>query len=87
MRVALKKNKQYSGAPIYFTCRVDYVRAEYAYVVIPDQPSDILVRQKNLLSALNRDLVKVCLLPSGPRKRQEGVVVEIIVRNTAPLIN
>ncbi|WP_419241342.1 ribonuclease R [Cardinium endosymbiont of Nabis limbatus] len=76
----------HASAPIYLTGRVDSVRAEYAYVVVPDQPKDVLVRQKNLLSALDKDLVKVCLLPSGRRKRPEGMVVEIIERNTAPVI-
>lgn len=68
--------------PTYLTGRVDYVRAEYAYIIVPDQPKDILVRQKNLLAALDKDLVKVRLLPNGGRKRPEGVVVEVIKRNT-----
>ncbi|WP_243517336.1 MULTISPECIES: ribonuclease R [unclassified Candidatus Cardinium] len=76
----------YASGPIYLTGRVDYVRSEYAYVVVPDQPKDVLVRQKNLLSALDKDLVKVCLLPSKGGKRPEGVVVEVIERNPAPLI-
>lgn len=76
----------HASAPIYVIGRVDYVRAEYAYVVAPDQSKDILVRQKNLLSALDKDLVKVCLFPSGHRKRPEGVVVEIIERNMASVI-
>ncbi|CAH2560209.1 ribonuclease R [Cardinium endosymbiont of Oedothorax gibbosus] len=76
----------HAGAPIYITGRVDYVRAEYAYIVAPDQPKDVLVRQKDLLSALDKDLVKVCLFPSRRGKRPEGVVVEIIERNTASVI-
>ncbi|WP_243018609.1 MULTISPECIES: ribonuclease R [Candidatus Cardinium] len=76
----------YASGPIYLTGRVDYVRSEYAYIVVPDQPKDVLVRQKNLLSALDKDLVKVCLLPSKGGKRPEGVVVEVIERNPAPLI-
>lgn len=66
--------------------RVDYVRTEYAYIVIPDYPKDILVLQKNMLSALDKDLVKVRLLSNGRRKRPEGIVVEIIERNTTPII-
>lgn len=76
----------YASVPTYIIGRVDYVRAEYAYIVAPDQPKDILVYQKNLLYALDKDLVKVCLLPRGRRKRPEGVVVEIIERNTAPIV-
>lgn len=70
----------------YVTGRVDYVRAEYAYIVSPDQPKDILVYQKNLRYALDKDLVKVCLLPKRGHKRPEGVVVEIIERNKVPVI-
>ncbi|MDN5247363.1 MAG: ribonuclease R [Candidatus Cardinium sp.] len=70
------------SAPIYITGRVDYVHTEYAYIVAPGQSKDVLVRQKNLLSALDNDLVKVCLLPTKGRRRPEGVVVKIIERNT-----
>lgn len=73
-----------ASEPTYITGRVDYVRAQYAYIVSPDQPKDILVRHNNLLSALDKDLVKVVLLPN--RKRPEGVVIEIIERNRAPII-
>ena len=84
----IKKLKRggYVYPPIYVTGRVDYVRTEYAYIIAPDQPIDILVHQKNLLNALDKDLVKVCLFPRKHRKRPEGVVVEIIERNTAPII-
>jgi ribonuclease R len=54
--------------------------------VVPDQAKDVLVFQRNLLSALDKDLVKVQLLPAGRRKRPEGIVVEILERNTAPII-
>ncbi|MGI2261909.1 ribonuclease R [Candidatus Cardinium hertigii] len=80
------KRGRYAYASTYVTGRVDYVRAEYAYIISPDQPIDILVHQKNLLYALDKDLVKVCLFPGKRRKRPEGVVVEIIERNTAPII-
>ena len=85
---------QTSGRGGYFHCnkatyvvgKVDYVRMEYAYIVAPDQCKDILVLQKNLLSARDKDLVKVQLLPPGRRKRPTGIVVEIIERNTMPII-
>ncbi|WP_339044596.1 ribonuclease R [Cardinium endosymbiont of Tipula unca] len=70
----------------YLIGRVDYVRAEYAYIIVPDQPKDVLVFQKNMLSALDKDLVKVRLFPAGRHNRPEGVVVEIIERNTASII-
>ncbi|ROT47257.1 ribonuclease R [Candidatus Cardinium hertigii] len=72
--------------PTYLIGRVDYVRTEYAYIVVPDQQKDILVFHKNLLSALDKDLVKVRLFSEERRKRPEGVVVEIIERNTTPVI-
>lgn len=81
-----KGRYQHTSGSIYLVGRVDYVRAEYAYVVVADYPKDVLVFQKNLLSALDKDLVKVRLCPAGRRKRPEGIVVEIIERNTAPVI-
>lgn len=70
----------------YEVGHVDYVRAAYAYIIVPDQPRDILVLQKNLLSALDKDLVKVALLPKKGGRRPEGVVVEILQRNPMPII-
>ena len=70
----------------YLVGRVDYVRSEYAYIIVPNQVKDILVFQKQLRSALDKDLVKVQLLPVGRRKRPEGMVVEILERNTTPMI-
>lgn len=70
----------------YLIGRVDYVRAEYVFIIVPDQPKDVLVFQKNMLSALDKDLVKVRLFPDGRRNRPEGIIVEIVERNTAPII-
>jgi len=88
----------YTAGATYLVGQVDYVRAEYAYV-IPDQTQgeqplsqntlgrkDVLVFQRNLMTALHKDRVRVKLLPSKRNKHLEGVVVEILERNTAPMI-
>ncbi|MBX9889916.1 MAG: ribonuclease R [Amoebophilaceae bacterium] len=76
----------YPSPPTYLIGHIDYVRAEYAYMVVPGQAKDVLVWQKNLAGALHNDLVKVQLLPTRGFKRLEGVVVEILERNKAPMI-
>ncbi|MDD9140017.1 MAG: ribonuclease R [Candidatus Cardinium sp.] len=81
-----KGRYQWLQQSTYVIGRVDYVRAEYAYIIAPDQPKDILVFQKDLLSALDKDLVKVRLCASKRRHRPEGVVVEIMERNPSPVI-
>ncbi len=70
----------------YAVGRVDWVRAEYAYIVVPGLEKDILVVHQNLHTALDKDLVKVRLLPKKQRKRPEGIVVEILERSTDPIL-
>jgi ribonuclease R len=71
----------------YAIGRVDWVRPEYAYIVVPDLEKDILVVHQNLHTALDKDLVKVRLLPpKKKRNRLEGVVIEIVERNTDPIL-
>ena len=76
-----------SSASTYVVGTVDYVRAEYVYIVLPGDEKDVIVKKHNLGVALDKDLVKVRLLPNKGRKsRQEGKVVEIIERSKVPII-
>ena len=53
-----------------------------AYLVNSALPSDLKIHASNLASALDGDLVKVKILPQYKRKKLEGIVVEIVKRNT-----
>lgn len=68
-----------------YTGKVDYVHPRYAYIIVPKQNSDILVTKNNLRSALHHDLVKVEIIKNSD-KRPEGKVIEIVQRNTNPII-
>ena len=76
-----------ASAATYVVGRVDYVRAEYAYIILPEYEKDVIVKRHNLASALDKDLVKVGLFDHNGRKnRIEGKVVEIIERSKTPII-
>jgi ribonuclease R len=67
---------------LYVVGKVDYVNPSYAYVVVGNGEQDILVRQWDLLSALDQDEVKVLVLQPGLKKRHPlGKVVEILKRS------
>ncbi|OJW69767.1 MAG: ribonuclease R [Candidatus Amoebophilus sp. 36-38] len=68
--------------------KVDYVNPGYAYVVVGEGKQDVLVRQKDLLFALDGDLVKVVITQQEeePKKHPVGRVVEILERNKRPWV-
>lgn len=60
---------------------VDHVSSRFAYVEMgPDQP-DILVKTRDLGSALDGDTVRVAIYPTRRGEHPEGRVVEIVKRN------
>ena len=60
-------------------------RSGHGYLSIPDYKEDIFIHKKNRLNCLNKDTVKIKL--KGRRnEKTEGVVVEIIRRNTTKFI-
>lgn len=67
----------------YVIGKVDYVNPGYAYVVVGDGQQDVLVRQKDLLYALDGDLVKVVITKqeNGTKGHPVGRVVEILEQN------
>ena len=63
--------------------KVDYVNPAYAYIIVEEREQDILVRQKDLLSALDGDVVKVLILKKEENIKQHvvGKVTEILEKS------
>jgi ribonuclease R len=82
LAVTGQRKKSKNNQPAYVVGKVDYVNPSYAYVIVGDGQPDILVKQKDLLFALNQDVVKVAITqPSkGDAKHPVGRVVEILER-------
>jgi ribonuclease R len=61
---------------------LDITRSGVGYVIIPNNPSDILVRPGDFNTALHGDTVRVRVVNSGGRQssRQQGKVVEVVQR-------
>jgi ribonuclease R len=60
--------------------KVEFVNASYAFVVCPDRAEDIWVSAYDLKNALDGDVVKVGFYPSKKNGRQEGKVIDIMIR-------
>lgn len=60
---------------------VDMKPSGKAYVIPEDKSGDIYVAPENTHHALNRDLVKVFLLPLRKGKKKEGEITEIVKRH------
>ncbi|MCQ2285260.1 MAG: ribonuclease R [Bacteroidales bacterium] len=52
----------------------------------PGENDDIIISERHLSNALNGDLVKVLLFPPQKDRRLEGEVVEVLERNTKPIV-
>ena len=52
----------------------------------PGAKEDILIEESNTLNALHGDIVKVLLFPRRKDRRLEGEVVEVVERNTKPIV-
>jgi ribonuclease R len=61
---------------------LDITRSGVGYVIIPNNPSDILVRPGDFNTALHGDTVRVRVINSGGRasNRQQGKVVDVVQR-------
>lgn len=80
------RNDYFSNSePAYVLGYVDYVNPRFAFVIPKDQEksdNDILVKENDLLNALDGDLVKVMIYPKKAKNgRQEGRVVEVVERD------
>lgn len=77
--------------PTYVIGHVDHISLAYAYIIPQKEgkggKEDILVKQKYLLGALHKDLVKVLVLRyDKPTQHFLGKVVEIIKRNPSLIV-
>ena len=73
-------------APTFVVGQVDYVHPNYAYILRQGEASDIWVKHEDLLGALDKDTVKVEILPQRKAGRPVGRVVTIIERSQAPIV-
>ncbi|WP_205195539.1 ribonuclease R [Chitinophaga sp. Cy-1792] len=77
-----KKDKRNSSQKKTFKGVVEVTRSGMAFVIVPGLSRDIMVKQKNLNSALDSDEVLVDVIkPARNEGRQEGVITEILKRN------
>lgn len=60
--------------------RVDMTRSGSAYIIIPDLEDDIYVPAKYTGGAMNKDIVRVDIIPTRKGKKPEGRVIEIVKR-------
>jgi ribonuclease R len=76
-----KKPQKSSSQENTFKGAVQITRSGMAFVIIEGQDKDVMVRQQNLNTALDGDVVIVNVIKQGKNKgRMEGVVTEIITR-------
>ena len=60
--------------------KIDITTKGAGYLVSPELPEDIYIRETDMLNALNGDLVKVKLFARRRGRKQEGEVIEIVER-------
>ena len=76
-----KKPQKSSSQQNTFKGSVQITRSGMAFVIIEGQDKDVMVRQQNLNTALDGDVVIVNVIKLGKNKgRMEGVVTEIVTR-------
>lgn len=76
-----KKPQKSSSQQNTFKGSVQITRSGMAFVIIEGQDKDVMVRQQNLNTALDGDVVIVNVIKQGQNKgRMEGVVTEIVTR-------
>jgi ribonuclease R len=76
-----KKPQKSSSQKKTFRGTVEITRSGMAFVIIEGQAKDVLVRQKNLHTALDGDEVSVDVIKQAKNEgRMEGVITEVIKR-------
>lgn len=58
----------------------------YAFLIVGENKEDVFISQKNMNTALNRDIVKVQLFAQPSGRRPEGRVVEIVKRSRQNIV-
>ncbi|WP_236059759.1 ribonuclease R [Chitinophaga rhizophila] len=76
-----KKPQKHSSLKKSFSGTVQITRSGMSFVIIEGQEKDIMVRQKNLNTALDGDEVLVDVIKQGRNEgRMEGVITDIVKR-------
>ncbi|WP_220100756.1 ribonuclease R [Chitinophaga oryzae] len=77
-----KKDKKNPGQKKTFRGVVELTRSGMAFVIVPGLARDIMVKQKNLHTALDKDEVLVDVIKHARGDgRQEGIITDILKRN------
>ncbi|WP_201747929.1 ribonuclease R [Chitinophaga vietnamensis] len=77
-----KKDKKHGSQKKTFRGVVEVTRSGMAFVIVPGLTKDIMVKQKNLHTALDKDEVLVDVIKQARNQgRMEGVITEILKRN------
>nr|WP_295865907.1 ribonuclease R [uncultured Chitinophaga sp.] len=77
-----KKDKKHPGQKKTFKGVVELTRSGMAFVIVPGLARDIMVKQKNLHTALDKDEVLVDVIKHARGDgRQEGIITDILKRN------
>ncbi|WP_223151710.1 ribonuclease R [Chitinophaga qingshengii] len=77
-----KKDKKNPGQKKTFKGIVELTRSGMAFVIVPGLARDIMVKQKNLHTALDKDEVLVDVIKHAHGDgRQEGIITDILKRN------
>ncbi|WP_223151683.1 ribonuclease R [Chitinophaga varians] len=77
-----KKDKKHPGQKKTFRGIVELTRSGMAFVIVPGLARDIMVKQKNLHTALDKDEVLVDVIKHARGDgRQEGIITDILKRS------
>ncbi|NSL86725.1 ribonuclease R [Chitinophaga sp. Mgbs1] len=77
-----KKDKKSPGQKKTFRGVVELTKSGMAFVIVPGLTKDIMVKQKNLHTALDKDEVLVDVIKHARGEgRQEGIITDILKRN------
>ncbi len=76
-----RKTKNNDAGVNIFTGKLEVTRGGMGFVIVPGREQDIMVKQHNMLTALNGDEVKVEVKGyKDNNKRQEGEITEVVRR-------
>ena len=75
-----EKLAQFANKHKYITGTVEMKETGKAYIISDEGGDDILIMPNNLNHALNRDHVKVLILPKRKGRKSEGQIIEILER-------
>jgi ribonuclease R len=76
-----QKSKSSRNIDTVFTGTVQITRSGMSFVIIEGQEKDVMVRQQNLNTALDGDVVNVTVIKQAKNQgRMEGVITQIITR-------